>query len=432
MAYAPKATQTLKALADIGVEPTMSPEDGQHIRILNIFIVASLPVVLVGIVYWSLRGRWVPEGATCIVTSGLALLTLVLNHRRLHTAARVHASLLFTAFVTVLCLTTGEGIVDHYYFIVLIAAYLLVYPSREKPLMVGMVLLALGCMLAMPVAYAHVGPLGDLALPPAEEVNPIIIGTTFGLLALDILISRFFMEGAEARLRDENGKVVRLSDKLRRYLPHQFVDAIIAGESGPDMGYRRRRLTILFSDIQGFTEWVDLTEPEEVPTILNQYLSDMSRIAHRHGGTIDKFIGDALMVFFGDPDFTSDRDHALRCVQMAIAMQDRMKQLRQQWDQQHTATQLHIRVGISTGEATVGSFGSQDRLNYTALGRTVNLAQRLEGACAPDGITVSHSTYELIRDEVLCEPRGAIQVKGFASPVQVFAVQAEHGPGERT
>jgi adenylate cyclase len=149
----------------------------------------------------------------------------------------------------------------------------------------------------------------------------------------------------------------------------------------------------------------------------------MSKIALKWGGTIDKFIGDQIMIFFGAPEFSSDKDHAVRCAKMAIEMQEKMKELRAGWEDLGFDEPLHIRIGISTGYATVGTFGSEDRLNYTILGSAVNLASRLEIACKQDCITISHVTYSLIKDEIECEPKGTIEVKGFNEPVKIYEIK---------
>ena len=194
------------------------------------------------------------------------------------------------------------------------------------------------------------------------------------------------------------------------------------GDRAAEPDYKRRRLTIFFSDVRGFTAWTDKLEPEDTREILNQYLSEMSAIADKWGGTIDKFIGDAIMIFFGDPEFTNDRDHALRCVKMALEMQIKMNELRAEWEDRGHLEPLHIRIGINTGYATVGNFGSKDRLNYTILGSAVNLASRLETTSNPDKITISHMTWSLIKSEITCEPKSEITIKGFSEPVKIYEV----------
>lgn len=156
--------------------------------------------------------------------------------------------------------------------------------------------------------------------------------------------------------------------------------------------------------------------------MLNEYLSEMTAIGKQYDATIDKFVGDAIMIFFGAPTATTDRDHALRAVRMAIAMQHRLRDLRHKWLADGFEHPFHIRIGINTGQASIGNFGSEQRMDYTAIGRQVNLAARLQTSCEPDGILLSHSTWVLVREEIPCEPKGELQVKGFQQPVSVYAV----------
>jgi len=149
----------------------------------------------------------------------------------------------------------------------------------------------------------------------------------------------------------------------------------------------------------------------------------MSSIALKHGGTIDKFIGDAIMVFFGDPESRGEKQDALACVQMAIEMRESIKSLRRQWRDQGVTKPLHIRVGINSGHCTVGNFGSDARMDYTIIGGQVNLASRLESSAGVDQILISEDTYTLIRDQVACTKKEQIQVKGIAKAVQTYEVR---------
>ena len=166
-------------------------------------------------------------------------------------------------------------------------------------------------------------------------------------------------------------------------------------------------------------------EPEEMAVLLNDYLSNMFEIIHGYGGTLANANGDGLFVFFGAPDYTEDRDNALRCVRMAIDMQRRIRELRGKWFAEGIDLPLQIRCGINTGMVTVGAYGSDTRKEYTAMGMHVNLASRLENACEPGQILVNHSTWVLIRDQISCEPRGQIEAKGFRHPVRVYRVALE-------
>lgn len=247
----------------------------------------------------------------------------------------------------------------------------------------------------------------------------LIVGAT--LIATNLVVSK--MKQRERELAVTNKQISVLSNKLKVFLPQQFVKSLESGDADSAPDYERRKLTIFFSDVKGFTAWTDKLEPEDIRELLNQYLSEMSNIARKWGGTIDKFIGDAIMIFFGAPEFSSDKDHAVRCVKMAMEMQEKMKELRLEWADLGFDESLHIRIGINTGYATVGIFGSADRLNYTILGSSVNLASRIEIACQPDQITISHVTYSLIKNEIECEPKGTVEVKGVSEPVKIYEVR---------
>lgn len=212
------------------------------------------------------------------------------------------------------------------------------------------------------------------------------------------------------------------SDELKRYLPAQLVESILKGTQRVEYENERRKLTIFFSDLKGFTETTDSLEAEELTAMLNEYLTEMTAIADRYSGTIDKFVGDAVMIFFGAPDRTDDRDQALRCVRMAIDMQRRMKELQSKWFDEGIEYPLSMRVGINTGVAAVGNFGAENRLSYTAIGGQVNLAARLEAQCEPGDILISHSTYSLVKEEIPCEERGKITVKGIHREVLTYRV----------
>ena len=170
-------------------------------------------------------------------------------------------------------------------------------------------------------------------------------------------------------------------------------------------------------------------EPEDMGRLLNEYFSAMNDIIQYYEGTLANITGDALFVFFGAPDRTDDRDHALRCLHMAIEMQQKMRELQHKWFSEGVEVPLLIRCGINTGMATVGSFGSQRRSEYSAMGMQVNLASRLETACQPGRILISHATWALVNEHIDCRPMGMITVKGFARPIRAYEVDSADGTG---
>src|SRR5688572_9484210 len=163
-------------------------------------------------------------------------------------------------------------------------------------------------------------------------------------------------------------------------------------------------------------------ESEDLTQLLNHYLTEMSKIALQYGATIDKYVGDAIMMFFGDPDSRGVKEDALACVKMALAMQRRMGELADVWRDAGMETPLRCRIGIHTGYCTVGNFGSEDRMDYTIIGGAVNLASRLEHEAQPGEVLISYETFAHVDDEIECEERGQIRVRGLAYPVVTYRV----------
>jgi class 3 adenylate cyclase len=156
--------------------------------------------------------------------------------------------------------------------------------------------------------------------------------------------------------------------------------------------------------------------------ILNDYLNEMAEVAIAYGGTVDKFIGDGVMILFGAPGSRGAVQDAICCVQMAIAMRSRLACLRDRWCSEAIPTDLHIRIGIHSGYSAVGNFGSKQRMDYTAIGGVVNLASRLEKAAGTDEILVSAETWALVGKDIQGEIRRPIRVKGIEGEIPVVAI----------
>jgi class 3 adenylate cyclase len=234
--------------------------------------------------------------------------------------------------------------------------------------------------------------------------------------------ARLKAEAANSAVQEKNKELESLSSKLSKYLSPQVYSSIFSGKQRVELSSKRKKLTIFFSDIAGFTETTDQMESEDLTGLLNHYLTEMSQIALDHGATIDKYVGDAIVIFFGDPETKGVKEDALACVRMAVAMRDRMLELSSLWRSSGIENPLKSRIGINTGYCTVGNFGSDMRMDYTIIGGGVNLASRLETAAEPGEILISFETYAQIKDEIRCEERGKISVKGLAYPVATYAV----------
>ena len=224
------------------------------------------------------------------------------------------------------------------------------------------------------------------------------------------------------KLKDVENQLLQLklrSYKLSKYLSPALRKEILSGKE-VKLETQRKKLTIFFSDIRGFNELAEELEAETLTALLNNYLTEMSEIALKFGGTIDKFMGDGMMVFFGDPASRGAKDDCVACVSMAIAMKKHMRELQLRWANQGIQKLMEIRMGINTGFCTVGNFGTENRLDYTLLGTEVNLASRLESSAQPGEILISHATYALVKDLVMCQDKGEITVKGYHQPVKVY------------
>ena len=224
-------------------------------------------------------------------------------------------------------------------------------------------------------------------------------------------------------IEEKSAQLENLATRLAKYLSPQIYKSIFEEKQEVKSVHSRKNLTIFFSDIIQFTDLTDTMEPEKLAKVINSYLSEMTTIAVKSGGTIDKFIGDAIMVFFGDPETEGEVQDALKCVEMAILMRQRVEELQKHWKKMGVKNGLGIRMGISTGFCTVGNFGSDLRLDYTVLGSPVNLAARLQSAADRNGILIDENTNNLINDVVQTEKNNTITPKGFVRPIDTFILK---------
>jgi len=250
----------------------------------------------------------------------------------------------------------------------------------------------------------------------------------FDLGAVDYITKPINPAIVEARvasvlnLKKKTEELKELSQKLSKYLAPQVYVSIFKGEHDAEITSKRKKLTIYFSDIVGFTETTEGMESEDLSALLNDYLEEMSNIAIKFGGTIDKFIGDAILVFFGDPLSGGLKEDADACLSMAIEMRDTLARLQKRWYDFGIENPFRIRAGISTGYCTVGNFGCSSRMDYTIIGSPVNIASRLQHTGDPDDIIIGHETWALVKDLVHCEKKDPIVVKGISHPIQSYKV----------
>ena len=235
----------------------------------------------------------------------------------------------------------------------------------------------------------------------------------------------------ENDLEKANVEMKRLLNSMKKYLSPQLFSSIVSSsDKDADLSYKRKKLTIFFSDIAGFTQITDMIEPEALSSLLNDYLNEMSKIAVKYGGTIDKFIGDAIMIFFGDSDSGDDSESARQCVRMGLEMLKKIGSLSEKWIARGSPSHLKVRMGINTGFCTVGNFGSSDRMDYTLIGGQVNIASRLEKISDENSIKISNSTYNLVKDMIVVEPPVSTEIKGISHPIEVYKLIRLKGKSE--
>lgn len=282
------------------------------------------------------------------------------------------------------------------------------------------------------IAFATLGAVLCLAalllpMPPwrgsaAGEIGALALVAAFALAAA-LLTQRqkSQLEAAQTELARRADQHAALADRLARYLPPAVHRVAFEQEGGTVKASHRCWLTVCFADLAGFTALTDAAESEEVVAMLDDFYTAMAEAALTRGGTLDKFIGDAVMVFFGEPGNQGRDQDARDCIAMAAEMQQRFVRLRQRWRDGGFSCDLGLRIGVHSGWCTLGSFGKGARMEYTVIGATVNAASRLESAATPGQILLSRTTWLLLgREAHQCRRLDPIAAKGFAQPIEVF------------
>ncbi len=251
---------------------------------------------------------------------------------------------------------------------------------------------------------------------------------------LGVLLDRFASQKAHlkesiAQLREKDREITRLNEKLSLFVSDPLVRHLSQDEGQALFRHSRKKITIFFSDICRFSTITDTMEPEEMAEQLNEYFHEMIPLVLQHKGTLDKLMGDGIMVLFGAPDDMEPAEGAYRCVQMAAAMQARLKELNHKWARKGYPHALHVRMGAHTGLSVVGSFGSDRWMNYTAIGSQVNVAARLQQIAKPDQLLISRATYALIAEKIHARDLGPVMLKGLHQPVHIYECLGVDGKG---
>lgn len=249
----------------------------------------------------------------------------------------------------------------------------------------------------------------------------VAVGILFG--GLSILFIERNLRASFAQQRVIARQQLRLESTqsaIRRYIPPSVAEKIIAGNTEEISEPKRVRVTILFADLVGFTSVADRVEPEVMSQMLNEYLSAMSDIVENHSGTLNEFAGDGVMAIWGAPDALLPADQARNAIKAAEVMHTTITELNISWKKLGLDEPLLARIGINTGVASVGSYGSQGRSTYSAIGLQTNIASRMESNAPVGGILLSGSTYELVKEEVPCKLFGEVECKGVHFPIKAY------------
>lgn len=221
----------------------------------------------------------------------------------------------------------------------------------------------------------------------------------------------------EQRVQEQVGQLERLS-RLKRFFSPQLAELIVAGGAEDPLKTHRREITVVFLDLRGFTRFAETAVPEEVMDILHEYHARMGSLILAHEGTLERFAGDGMMIFFNDP--VPVPNHTERAIRMAVAMRDGATQLSASWRQR--GHDLHVGIGIAHGNATIGAIGFEGRWDYGAIGSVTNLAFRLCGEAQPGQILTTARALVTVDGLVDAEALGDLALKGFSSPVSTFNV----------
>jgi class 3 adenylate cyclase len=227
----------------------------------------------------------------------------------------------------------------------------------------------------------------------------------------------------EERVREQVTQIERLG-RLRRFFSPQLAEAIVAGGAEDPLKSHRREIAVAFIDLRGFTAFSEATEPEEVMAVLREYHAALGKIILDREGTLERFAGDGMMVFFNDP--VPVPDAAARAVRMAVEMRDRVADLAVAW--RTRGIDLALGIGIAQGEATIGAIGFEGRWDYGAIGSVANLASRLCGEARPGQILLSPDVADIVERLAAVEPLGELHLKGFQRPVKAYNVTGLRGP----
>ncbi|NQU16405.1 MAG: adenylate/guanylate cyclase domain-containing protein [Desulfobacteraceae bacterium] len=424
MALLDAATKAFRALPNIGVTPSIRPEEAKHIQYLNIGFYL-MAVINLAYFFQSITDAETPliVPLAQISISILCVLVFIFNKLGRYTTARVYGFLLFYANCLFIFPLSGKEVVDHYMIFISIGYAFLVFPRKEKGLMTTIITLGVICYIAILVLYEHVEPLvqaDSTAMKLANQVHFYVIMLIFVILMIS---GRHLTDEMEDRLMEEREKLSDMAAVLKkmfgRYLSTEVMNSLIEDPSTLELGGERRNVTIMMTDLRGFTALSERLEPEQVVQMLNAYFEVMVDVILKYNGTINEIIGDALLIIFGAPQEMANR--AQQAIACAIEMQNAMAEVNE-LNREQGLPELEMGIGLNETEVIVGNIGSTKRSKYAVVGSGVNMTSRIESYTVGGQILISESVSKEAGEILRIDSRRDVLPKGAETPLKIYEV----------
>ncbi len=402
----------------------MRPEDVKHIRFVNIGAILLIITNFIFLTVDIIDGYSSPVIATVnILASLLCLFIFKFQAKGRYTLARCTLFCIFYISALFTNPLSGKEVVDHYFIFVAIGYAFVIFPKDEKHLMLVTIFSGVVCYAIISVLYLFIDPVIQTSRSSLILENRIITHAVFLIFILGMLSSKYLVSKTETSLMLERRKLSEMAALLKqmfgRYLSPEVMESIIEDPSSLALGGERRRVTIVMTDLRGFTSLSERLEPEEVVVLLNTYYEVLMDVILDYKGTINKIIGDALLIVFGAP--LRAEDHTKRAVACAIEMQNKMETINA-LNRQQGLPELEMGIGINETEVIVGNIGSSKRSSYTVVGSGVNMTSRIESYSVGGQILISESVKELMNGLIRIDAQREVTPKGADRPIKIYEV----------
>ncbi|MBN1834040.1 MAG: adenylate/guanylate cyclase domain-containing protein [Deltaproteobacteria bacterium] len=412
-------------IANIGVTTDLRPEDKKHILYLNLGALLLCIITLYSffqvLVYIPSTSVVIP--VALISTSVLSLLVYVFQRSGRYTTAGVYFFLLYYAMALVHYPLNGKEVGAHYFLFPVITFAFFVFPVKKKKWMFSVIALGLITYATIIILYACLEPIAQVDPFAIQLHYQINIHGIFATFILMMFTGRNLTEKTENSLMEEREKVAEMTALLKkmfgRYLSTEVMNTIIDDPTALELGGERRSVTIMMTDLRGFTYLAERFEPEQVVEMLNAYFEVMVEVVLKYNGTINEIIGDALLVLFGAPQEMHDR--AQRAIACAIEMQNAMAAVNRQ-NRAQGLPELEMGIGLNESEVVVGNIGSSKRSKYAVVGSGVNMASRIESYTVGGQILISESVRRAVGGILRIDYQREVLPKGAETPLKIFEV----------